>query len=165
MFAFVRPRGLSRLGDALAIGALLCLLPVPSVHAQDLTLADALSRVAAADPAVAVIAAQRAAADASIRQADIKPQDVVTVDVEDFARSGGYTPVASSQTTAWYERTWERRDKREARVGAARSERDVTQQRGRLRQLDMLAQAQAAWVEALAADAEIPVAQERLAQA
>lgn len=105
MFAFVRPRGLPRLGDALAIGALLCLLPVPSVHAQVLTLADALSRVAAADPALAVIAAQRAAADASIRQADIKPQDVVTVDVEDFARSGGYTPVASSQTTAWYERT------------------------------------------------------------
>jgi cobalt-zinc-cadmium efflux system outer membrane protein len=165
MFAFVRPRGLPRLGDALAIGALLCLLPVPSVHAQVLTLADALSRVAAADPALAVIAAQRAAADASIRQADIKPQDVVTVDVEDFARSGGYTPVASSQTTAWYERTWERGGKREARVGAARSERDVTQQRGRLRQLDMLAQAQAAWVEALAADAEIPVAQERLAQA
>lgn len=164
MFAFVRPRGFSRLCGALAFGVLL-LLPVPSLHAQPITLADALSRAATGDPAVAVIAAQRAAGDAAMRQAHVRPQDVVTVDVEDFARSGGYTPVASSQTTAWYERTWERGGKREARVGAARYERDVATQRSRLRQLDMLAQTQTAWVEALAADAEIPVAQERLAQA
>ncbi|MFZ2997945.1 TolC family protein [Sphingobium sp.] len=154
-----------RPGGALAISLLLALTSLPPAYAQDLTLTDALSRVAQADPAIAVSAAQRAAADASIRQADVRPQDIVTVEVEDFARTGGYTPVASSQTTAWYERSWERGAKRQARVGTAMTERDVTEQRGRLRQLDLLAQAQVAWVEALAADAEIPIAQEKLNQA
>jgi cobalt-zinc-cadmium efflux system outer membrane protein len=159
MFSSVRLRGLPRLTLALVISALFPTLPL---SAQLLSLTDALSRVAQADPGVAVTAAQRDAATAAMRQAEVKPQDVVTVDLEDLARTGPYTPVASTQTTAWYERTWERGGKREARVGAARLNRDVTEQRGRLRQLDILAQAQTAWVEAQAAEAEIPIALERL---
>ncbi|RJG54511.1 TolC family protein [Sphingobium terrigena] len=159
MFPSVCPRAFPRLTVALLVGAFFPALPLA---AQGLSLTDALSRVAQADPGVAVTAAQRDAATAAMRQAEVRPQDVVTVDLEDLARTGPYTPIASTQTTAWYERTWERGGKREARVGAARLSRDVTQQRGRLRQLDILAQAQAAWVEALAAEAEIPVALERL---
>lgn len=159
MFPSVRPRAFPRLTIALLVSAFFPALPL---GAQGLTLPDALSRVAQADPGVAVTAAQRDAATAAMRQAEVSPQDVVTVDLEDIARTGPYTPVASTQTTAWYERTWERGGKREARVGVARLNRNLTQQRGRLRQLDILAQAQAAWVEALAAEAEIPVALERL---
>lgn len=159
MFPSVRPRAFPRLTIALLVSAFFPALPL---GAQVLTLPDALSRVAQADPGVAVTAAQRDAATAAMRQAEVRPQDVVTVDLEDLARTGPYTPIASTQTTAWYERTWERGGKREARVGVARLNRDVTEQRGRLRQLDILAQAQAAWVEALAAEAEIPVALERL---
>lgn len=159
MFPSVRLRAFPRLTVALLVSTLFPTLPLA---AQGLSLTDALSRVAQADPGVAVTGAQRDAATAAMRQAEVRPQDVVTVDLEDLARTGPYTPVASTQTTAWYERTWERGGKREARVGAARLSRDVTQQRGRLRQLDILAQAQAAWVEALAAEAEIPVALERL---
>lgn len=163
MLSSIRKRALPRFGASLLAGAML--FTSGPVAAQELTLADALSRVAQADPAVAVAAAQRDAADAAIRQADIRPQDVVTVEVEDLARTGPYTPVIGTQSTAWYERTWERGGKREARVGAARSERGVSDQRARLRQLDLLAQAQTAWVEALAADADIPIARERLALA
>jgi cobalt-zinc-cadmium efflux system outer membrane protein len=127
-----------------------------------LTLIDALSRVANGDPSIAVTAAQRQAAEASIRQADVSPRDVIGVDIEDFAGTGPYSPVERFQATAWYERTWERGGKREARVGSARSELEVAQQQGRLRMLDVLAQVQGAWVETLAAEAAIPVAQERL---
>lgn len=132
---------------------------------QDFTLSDAFSRVATGDPAIAVAAAQIEAANAAVRQAGVRPRDVVGIDVEDFAGTGPYSPLERSQTTAWYERTLERGGKREARIDAARSEFGVAEQRGRLRMLDVLARVQIAWVEALAAEAAIPVAEERLADA
>jgi cobalt-zinc-cadmium efflux system outer membrane protein len=162
----VRARVRTRFFSALAVGSALSLLFTPhGAAAQGLTLADALSRVASGDPSIAVGAARQQAARAAIRQADVRPRDVIGVDVEDFAGTGRYSPVDQSQTTAWYERTWERGGKREARVGAARSELAVVQQRGQLRLLDVLAQVQAAWVDVLAAEAAIPVAEERLALA
>ncbi|MBB6192328.1 cobalt-zinc-cadmium efflux system outer membrane protein [Sphingobium wenxiniae] len=114
---------------------------------------------------MAANAARLQAAEAGINQADVRPRDVVGIDVEDFAGTGPYSPIERSQTTAWYERTWERGGKREARVGAARSQLGVATERNRLRMLDLLAQVQAAWVEALAAQATIPIAEQRLAEA
>src|SRR3546814_15751227 len=96
-----------------------------------------------------------------MRQADVRPRDVIGVDVEDFAGTGPYSPTDRSQTTAWYERTWERGGKREARVGSARSELEVAQQRGPLRMLDVLGPVQAAWLDVLAAHAALPVADAR----
>lgn len=139
------------------------LLSAPMAQAQDLTLHDALARVAAADPAIAANAARLDAANAAITQADVRPRDTIGVDVEDFAGTGAYTPAERSQTTAWYERKWERGGKREARIDAARSEIGIVDQRNRLRRLDLLAQVQERWVEALAAQATIPVAEQRLA--
>lgn len=166
MFSNIVARPPARLRRALAIGAALAVLSVPSIGAaQTLSLSDALSRVAAGDPSVAANAARLRAADAAILQADVRPRDVVGVDAEDFAGTGPYSPVGRSQTTAWYERTLERGGKREARVGAARSEVGVTVERNRLRMLDLLAQVQAAWVDALAAEATIPIAEQRLAAA
>ena len=151
---------------ALAIGAALAALSAPSIGtAQDLSLSDALSRVVSGDPVVAANAARLQAAEAAITQADVRPRDVVGVDVEDFAGTGSYSPVEQSQATAWYERTWERGGKREARISAARSELGVAFERNRLRMLDLLAQVQIAWVEALAAEAAIPVAEQRLVEA
>lgn len=166
MFSNIVARAPARLRRALAIGAALAVLSVPSIGAaQTLSLSDALSRVAAGDPSVAANAARLRAADAAILQADVRPRDVVGVDAEDFVGTGPYSPVGRSQTTAWYERTLERGGKREARVGAARSEVGVTVERNRLRMLDLLAQVQAAWVDALAAEATIPIAEQRLAAA
>lgn len=166
MHITVRARFRTRIFAALAIGsALSLLLSSPSRAAENLTLSDALSRVAQADPSIAVGVAQRQAAEASVRQAGARPRDVIGVDVEDFAGSGPYSPIDRSQTTAWYERTWERGGKREARVGSARSEVEVAEQRRRLRMLDVLEKVQVAWVEALAAETAVPVADERLAVA
>lgn len=166
MFFVSVARPSARVRRALAIGAAAVALSVPSIGAaQDLSLSDALSRVASGDPVVAANAARLQAAQAGITQADVRPRDVVGVDVEDFAGTGPYSPVQQSQTTAWYERTWERGGKREARVGAARSEFGVASERNRLRMLDLLAQVQSAWVEAQAAEAAIPIAEQRLTEA
>jgi outer membrane protein, heavy metal efflux system len=166
MLSIFTARPPARVRRALAIGAALAALSAPSIGAaQDLSLSDALSRVASGDPVVAANAARLQAAEAGITQADVRPRDVVGVDVEDFAGTGPYSPIERSQTTAWYERTWERGGKREARIGAARSELGVATERNRLRMLDLLAQVQTAWVEALAAEAAIPIAEQRLAEA
>lgn len=141
------------------------LLLAEAAQAQAITLADALSRVALGDPSVAANAAQLQISHAAIRQAEVRPRDVVGVDVEDFAGSGPYSPVSRSQATAWYERTWERGGKRQARIDAGRADAGVAAQRGRLRMLDLLAEVQSAWVEALAAEAAIGIAAQQLADA
>lgn len=161
----VRARVRTRFFAALAIGSALSLLPAMSADAETLTLGDALSRVARGDPTIAIGVAQRQAAEASVRQAGVSPRAVVGVDVEDFAGTGPYSPFDRSQTTAWYERTWERGGKREARIGSAQSDVEVTEQRRRLRMLDVLEKVQSAWVEALAAEAAVPIAADRLAVA
>lgn len=164
MFSYHRARfGAHAARRALLCGSALlaaCALPA---QAQNLSLDDALSRVATSDPAVAANAARLDAADAAILQADVRPRDVVGADFEDFAGTGPYSPLNRSQTTGWYERTWERGGKREARIGAARADVAIVGQQNRVRLLDRLARVQAAWVEALAAEATIPVAEARLA--
>lgn len=142
--------------------ALLAAFALPA-QAQYLNLDEALSRVATGDPAITANAARIEAADAAILQADVRPRDVVGVDFEDFAGTGLYSPLNRSQTTGWYERTWERGGKREARIGAARADVEVVERQNHIRLLDRLARVQAAWVEALAAEAAIPVAEGRLA--
>lgn len=148
---------------ALLCGGVLLAASAQPVWAQNLGLDEALSRVATGDPAIAANAARLEAADAAILQADVRPRDVVGVDFEDFAGTGPYSPLNRSQTTGWYERTWERGGKREARIGAARADVAVVGAQNRVRLLDRLARVQAAWVEALAAEAAIPVAEARLA--
>lgn len=148
---------------ALLCGSVLLAATVQPAWAQNLGLDEALSRVATSDPAVAAGAARLEAAGAALLQADVRPRDVVGVDFEDFAGTGPYSPLDQPQTTGWYERTWERGGKREARIGTARAEVAVVGAQNRVRLLDRLARVQAAWVEALAADAAIPVAEARLA--
>lgn len=164
MFSFHRARSGARSARrAMLCGAVLLVLLAQPASSQTLGLDEALSRVATSDPAIAANAARLEAADAAILQADIRPRDVVGVDFEDFAGTGPYSPLNRSQTTGWYERTWERGGKREARIGAARADVAIVGAQNRVRLLDRLARVQAAWVEALAAEAAIPVAETRLA--
>jgi cobalt-zinc-cadmium efflux system outer membrane protein len=161
MSSLVRARCGVRLCGIVSIGALLLLMMQPA-RAQDLTLSEALSRVAAADPSLAANAARLQSADAALLQADVRPRDTIGVDVEDFVGTGAYSPTEQSQVTTWYERIWERGGKREARIETARSEQGAVVQRNRLRLLDLFARVQTAWVDALAAEAAIPVAQQKL---
>ncbi|MDT7529989.1 TolC family protein [Sphingopyxis sp. SE2] len=164
MFSKSRARtGARAVRRAILCGGVLLAAAAQPTWAQNLSLDEALSRVATRDPAIAASAARLEAADAAILQADVRPRDVVGADFEDFAGTGPYSPLNRSQTTGWYERTWERGGKREARIGAARADVAVVGAQNRVRLLDRLARVQAAWVDALAAEAAIPVAEMRLA--
>lgn len=166
MLPFPDARPLAFLRGGLAIGAaLVTLLAFNIAAAEELTLSDALSRAAAYNPTLAANAARIQAAEAGVRQAGVGPQGILGADVEDFAGTGPYEPFDRSQTTVYYERKWERGGKRQARTEAALSDVTLAQQRGRLRSLDLLAEVQTAWVEAVAAQAVVAVAGERLTAA
>lgn len=149
---------------AIALCGGLLLLGSNAVMAQGLTLPDILVRVAKADPSLQVNTARRNAADATIRQAEFGPRPRLGLDLEDFGGSGPYA-INRSQATVFYEETWERGGKRQARVDVARAERSIADQRATIRLLDSLEKAQAAWVEALVADAAVEVARDRVAVA
>ena len=145
--------------------ALITILNCQIAAAQPLTLSDALSRSAIFDPAAKASAARLEAAEAGIRQADVGPRPVIGAELEDIAGTGAYAPVDRAQSTIYYERTWERGGKREARTNAARADLATVRKRAELRKLDTLAAVQAAWVDAQAAQAAVAVAEERLALA
>ncbi|MDO8802095.1 TolC family protein, partial [Phenylobacterium sp.] len=133
--------------------------------AESLTLAEALTRAAAYDPSLPAAAARTRAAEAGVRQAGVRPNPSLGAELENVAGTGEYGLADRSEATLYYEQTWERGGKREARVDVARAELAVARSRASVRALDRLAEVQTAWVEALAAEAAIAVAEDRLALA
>ena len=158
--------GVWRVRARLSLGTLLAALALPlPVAALDLSLSDALARAAAFDPAQTTSGARVEAAEASVRQASVKPTPTLGLDIENFTGSGPYSLLDRSETTLSYAQPLERKDKREARVGRARAEVEVVRARSVVIRLDLLRDVQAAYAEALAADAELLVAEARLVAA
>jgi cobalt-zinc-cadmium efflux system outer membrane protein len=155
-------RRVAPLRAALFAGAFALALSSPALAADTLSLRDALLRAAAFDPGVAATQARLDAAEAGLRQAGVRPNPTVGVDLENFAGTGGMSLLDRSETTFYYQQTLERGGKRDARSDVARAEIMLAGSRGDVRSLDLLAQVQTAWIEALAAQAQILVADQRL---
>lgn len=145
------------LATALALAAPL------SAYAEPLTLPDALSRAAQADPARPALAARLNAAEAGARQAAVRPNPVIGVEVEDLAGSGPYSLVDRAQTTVYYEQSQERGGKRSARAALARGDISMVRLRDDVRVLDLFHEVELAWIDAVAAEAEARLAGDRLA--
>lgn len=156
-------RGLS------GMAAMLCLAwtagTFSTALAQTLTYQEALGRALGANPSVPASEARIAAAEAGVRQADVRLNPSVGIDVEDVAGTGPYSLIDRAQTTVYYEQRLERGDKRGARVGAAQAEVRIAQLRREVAALDLARDVELAWVEALAAQAQVSVVQDRLAAA
>lgn len=147
------------LATALALAA-----PI-AVHAQPLTLTDALRRAVTADPARPALASRLSAAEAGARQAAVRPNPVIGVEIEDVAGSGAYSMVDRGQATFYYQQSQERGGKRDARTALARSDIAVVRLRDDIRALDLLHEVEVAWIDAVATEAEVRLAEERLALA
>lgn len=147
---------------ALFAGAFALALSSAALAADTLSLRDALTRAAAFDPTVPATQARLDATEAGLRQAGVRPNPTVGVDLENFAGTGGMSLLDRSETTLYYQQTLERGGKLEARTDMARAEIALARARGDVRALDLMAQVQAAWVEALAAQALVLVAEQRL---
>ncbi|MFN9925696.1 MAG: TolC family protein [Phenylobacterium sp.] len=127
-----------------------------------LDLSDALARASAADPASAGWDARLSAAEANLRQAGVKPNPSLGLDLENFAGSGPYSILDRTETTLSYQQTFERGGKREARLGVARAGAEITRRRRDVHRLDLLRDVQGAYAEALAAEAALLIADARL---
>ena len=139
-----------------------CLTSANAASAKRLTLQDALSRALAADFAVPATRARIQGAEAGIRQASRPLNPSVGVEVENFGGSGAYRGFRSPETTVFFQQTIELGNKRAARTGVARSELDTTRARGAVRVLDLLREVEIAWIEVIAATAQVRVAEDRL---
>ncbi|OYW79115.1 MAG: transporter [Asticcacaulis sp. 32-58-5] len=158
------PRAKRQLASTSLIAACLLVATPFWAHAQSasLSLAEALTRTATSDPTVTATARRLAAADANIRQAGVRPNPSIGLEGENFLGSNPYNGLNSAEFTLSYSQPLERKSKRQARVGAAAAEKDLVRAEGRARTWQAMNTAQSLWIEAVAAEAEIGVAQERL---
>ncbi|PTT73802.1 TolC family protein, partial [Pseudomonas sp. HMWF010] len=149
------------LASAFAVALPLTALP-QATQAQSLALNEALARAAQADPSRPAVEARLKAADAGARQAEVRVNPVIGVELEDLTGTGPYSLVDRAQATVYYQQSLERGGKREARTALARTEIDLVRLRHQTRVLDLLQEVELAWVEALAAEAQVRLAQNRL---
>ena len=130
--------------------------------AQELSLRQILSLAAAHDLGLPADDARAEAASALARQANVKPNPVLGVDLENFAATGAHGVVKSVETTLYYQQQFERGDKRGARVGVANADGEVARLRRFIRALDLFRQVQVLWTEAAIAEASIRIARDQL---
>lgn len=156
---------------ALTLAASLPLSPALAQSAADqqpdasysMPLDEALRRAVIADPARAGVEARLQAGEAAIRQADVRPNPSIGLEVENLPTLGGGNLIDRTETTLTYEQRFERGGDQSARAALARREAGLVIIEADIRSLDRLEQAQRAWAEALAAQAELEIARERLA--
>lgn len=140
-------------------------VPQASATARPLPLEEALRRAAASDPGRAGVEARSRAAEAGVRQADVRPNPTVGLMVENLPTLGGGDILGRTETTLSYEQQIERGGDRPARVDLARGEGALVLANARVRQLDRLEAVQRAWTEVLTTEAQLEIARERLALA
>lgn len=161
-----RCRASARLGLAIAATLALNLVSPAAARAQTeppaLSLTEALAKAAGAAPTLTGSDARVSAAQANLRQAGVRPNPTLGVDLENFAGTGAYSLLDRTEATVTYQQTLERGGKREARTGRARAEIEVARLRREVRTLDLLKDVQVAYAEAAAAEAELLIAEARL---
>lgn len=127
-----------------------------------LTLEEALRHAALADPTLAGAEARLRAVDASVRQADVRPNPTLGLLVENLPTLGGGDILDRTETTLTYEQRLERGGDRAARIGLARSEGLLVRAQAEAARLDRLETVQRAWTEVLTTEAALRIARERM---
>lgn len=140
----------------------LALATTVSALADPLTLPEALSLAAKADPARPALAARLSAAEAGARQAAVRPNPVIGLEIEDVAGSGSYSLIDRAQATIYYQQSQERGGKRAARTALALNDIALARLRDDVRVLDLFHEVELIWIEAVAAEAEARLAADRL---
>ncbi len=107
---------------ALLAGAL-CLSGA-AVHAEPISLSQAMEQGAAQSPRITQAKALAEAAEARARQAGVSPNPELSLEVENFAGSGVFQGLRSTEATLALSQRIELGGKRSARVAVAEAERD-----------------------------------------
>jgi cobalt-zinc-cadmium efflux system outer membrane protein len=144
------------------VAALAMFAAASSAIAQPISLDEALRRTLITTPEGRAGAARLEALAAARRQAGVKPNPSVEVFAENFPSTGSNAGLDTINLTGTYAQAIERGGKRDARVSLASSEIGLAEAELLLARLDIAARVQRAYVEAVAAEAEIAVATEKL---
>lgn len=136
--------------------------PVAAQSGQRLMSLDtAIRRAVIAAPSLRSRTEEITGSIAAIRQAGVKPNPEIDLDLEDILGSGDFSGFESSQTTLGIGKRFERGGKRQARVSLAESTRDIAELKWQRTRLDVIFAAQKAYVEVMAASAKYVNAQNR----
>ena len=147
---------------SLILGMMTGLCLCGAAMAETFTLTEALNRAADYDPSRRAGVHHIESAQAAVRQANVKPNPTIGVDVENLGGSGSYSLLDRSETTVYYQQTLERGGKRQARTDLAQIDVDIAQLRLARTRLDLFETVEKLWVEAQVADAFVAIAEDRL---
>jgi outer membrane protein, heavy metal efflux system len=142
---------------------------VSGVHAQDapaaLTIDDAVARALDAAPLLRAGEEGLRAADGAYRQAGARPNPELLIEAENFAGSGDFNGVGGAEFSYSLGQQIERGGKRRARRAVAGAERDIAGLTIERTRLDVIFAAEAAFIDAVAADAGADLARARATSA
>lgn len=144
------------------IPSLILSLVVPPVGAAELTLATALHRAETENPRLTAQSFRERAAEALIEQAGVRPTPSLDLSAENFLGTGSTQGVRRLETTAQLSQTIERAGKRDKRLALAGRDRDTAATEFAVLRADVLAAAALAYVETLAAQQRLALAEEPL---
>jgi cobalt-zinc-cadmium efflux system outer membrane protein len=129
---------------------------------QELSLQDAVRQALAASPLLKARQAAVDAGSASIRQADIRPNPELGLEVENFTGTGPFTDFGSTEATLTYSQKIERGGKRDARIRLAQSERTLSLAEKSRSAADVALATQRAWIAVAAWNRSVAVAEDRV---
>jgi len=141
--------------------AALGLGPIASSYANQayateiLTRDEAIARAIAAAPMLAASRETIAASRAGARQANIKPNPQLSAEFENFTGTGPFTGLGRSEVTFFYSQRLERGGKRRYRTKLADEEGRISVARWHINRLDIIWEAEQAYILALGAKAEL----------
>ncbi len=132
------------------------------VSPSTLTLSSALALAVERNPGLVAQGYGERAAEALIEQAGYRPNPTLDVSVENFLGTGSVQGVESLETTVQASQTFERGGKRDRRVALATKEREIAAKEYAVRRSEVIATAAVAYVETLAAQQRVALAEEPL---
>ncbi|NMW31247.1 TolC family protein [Altererythrobacter sp. RZ02] len=130
--------------------------------AEPISLDQAVDKAIEAAPILKANEAAIAAAEAGKRQADVRPNPVVSAETENFIGTGPVDIFRQAEVTFTYSQQIERGGKRAARIGLGESEVELAKARARAARLDIAANVQRAYIDAQIAATVVRIASERL---
>lgn len=130
--------------------------------AEPISLDQAVDKAIEAAPILKANEAAIAAAEAGKRQADVRPNPVVSAEAENFVGTGPVDIFRQVEVSFTYSQQIERGGKRAARIGLGESEVELAKARARAARLDIAANVQRAYIDAQIAATVIRIASERL---
>ena len=148
-----------------AAATLVVAAPTFAQQGAPLTLDSALTRAIETDPGLQAAFAGVDAARGDLRQARIRPNPDLSVEVENFNGPGELRGLQGAETTLALSQEVELGGQRRARINLADRELHGAELDRVLAGLDLLREVQTAYFEALAAQHKVVIARERLATA